>query len=65
VLVWVDATGRVSTCEIIESSAAAPLQEATCNIIKRRARFTPAKDAAGKPIRAPFFYRVRWALPEF
>ena len=62
-LLWVDIDGRVSTCEVIETGAAAPLQEATCNIIKRRARYTPGKDAAGKPIRAPVFYRVRWHLP--
>jgi len=64
-LLWVDITGRVSSCEIIESSAARPLQEATCNIVKRRARFTAGKDAAGKPVRAPFFFRIRWALSEF
>ena len=62
VLVWVEATGRVSTCEIIESSAAKVLEKATCNILQRRARFTPAKDAVGNAVRAPSFTRIMWIM---
>ena len=65
VLSWVETSGRVSSCEVIESSGAAALDQATCSIIQRRARFTPATDAAGKAIRAPTFHRIRWELPGF
>ena len=65
VLLWVETTGRVSTCTVIESSAADPLKEATCNVFKRRARFEPARDVQKKPIRAPVFARIRWELPAF
>ena len=63
VLAWIESNGRVSTCEIIESSGGPTLEQATCNILKRRARLRPAKDVSGKAVRAPIFTRVRWVLP--
>jgi TonB family protein len=63
VLLWVEADGRISTCEKIESSASLILERATCNILKRRARFAPALDAAGTAVRFPIFSRIRWELP--
>jgi TonB family protein len=42
--------GRVSSCAIIQSSGHAVLDQATCDIITKRAVFTPAKDASGKPV---------------
>lgn len=62
VLLWVETDGRVSTCEVIEPIAALILEQTTCDILKRRARFTPAKDAAGKTIRAPATARIKWQL---
>ena len=60
VLFWIEATGRVSTCEVIESSAPPVLEKATCNVLTKRAKYSPARDAAGRPLRAPSFTRVRW-----
>jgi len=65
VLIWVEADGGVSSCEVIESSAAPILEKTTCNVLTKRARFTPAKDAAGQAVRAPRFSRIRWELPTF
>jgi protein TonB len=62
VLLWVEPDGRVSTCEVIEPIAALILEQATCTILKRRARFTPAKNAAGKAVRAPTSARIKWQL---
>jgi protein TonB len=56
--------GRVSDCSITSSSGSSALDSATCNILKRRARFTPAKDQAGNPISDTFSQRIRWELPE-
>lgn len=56
--------GRVSDCSITSSSGSSALDSATCNILKRRARFTPAKDQAGNPISDTFPQRIRWELPE-
>lgn len=56
--------GRVSDCSVTASSGSSALDTATCNILKRRARFTPAKDMSGNPISDTFSQRIRWELPE-
>ena len=56
--------GRVSDCSVTASSGSGALDSATCNILKRRARFTPAKDQAGNPTSDTFSQRIRWELPE-
>jgi protein TonB len=56
--------GRVSDCAITASSGSSSLDNATCNILRRRARFTPAKDQAGNPISDSYSQRIRWELPE-
>jgi protein TonB len=39
--------GRVAGCNIIRSSGNSALDAATCNIIRRRAKFVPARDSNG------------------
>lgn len=56
--------GRVSGCNITTSSGSNALDQATCNVIKRRARFTAAKDQNGQPTTGSFSQRIRWVLPE-
>ena len=40
-------TGAVVSCNIIRSSGNASLDSATCNILRRRAKFSPARDNEG------------------
>ena len=56
--------GRVAGCDVTASSGSNALDQATCNIIRRRARYTPAKDQAGNPITGTDSARIRWELPE-
>src|SRR5437868_8668455 len=42
--------GRVAGCNIIRSSGNSALDAATCNIIRRRAKFVPAKDSNGNAV---------------
>jgi periplasmic protein TonB len=56
--------GRVADCSVTASSGSTALDNATCNIIRRRARYTPAKDQAGSPITGSDTARIRWVLPE-
>jgi len=42
--------GRVARCTIIRSSGYASLDDATCNILQKRARFTPARDNSFAPV---------------
>src|SRR4051794_3775747 len=55
--------GRVVSCNIIRSSGNSALDSATCNILRRRAKFTPARDSNGTPtadtITTP---PIRWQL---
>ena len=55
--------GRVSGCSVSSSSGSSSLDRATCDIIRKRARFTPAKDQNGAPISGSFSQRIRWQLP--
>ena len=41
--------GRVVGCSLIRSTGNGSLDSATCNILRRRAKFTPARDSSGNP----------------
>ena len=58
----VDATGRVETCKILVSSNSELLDRATCDILRTRARFTPARDAHGKAVADTVTNDVRWRI---
>ncbi|WP_128892117.1 energy transducer TonB [Erythrobacter sp. HKB08] len=62
--VRVGANGRVETCRVTSSSGHSQLDDATCRLIERRARFSAARDSKG--IKSPGTYRnaVRWQLPD-
>ncbi|MFL6737874.1 MAG: energy transducer TonB [Sphingomicrobium sp.] len=55
--------GRVTDCSVASSSGSSTLDAATCSIIRRRARYTPAKDQSGNPIAGTDSARIRWELP--
>jgi TonB family protein len=55
--------GRVTRCDIMQSSGSRALDEGTCQILRRQARFTPARDAAGNPVADVVVSRVNWELP--
>lgn len=59
----IGADGRVSDCAVTASSGSATLDEATCRLYQRRARFTPARDEAGNPMASTFTDRIRWTIP--
>jgi len=46
----VDASGRVTGCSVTASSGSSQLDQTTCRLLQRRARFTPARDNTGQPI---------------
>jgi protein TonB len=53
----------VTGCTVTSSSGSATLDAATCNILRRRARFTPATDSSGNPTTDTASTRIRWVLP--
>ncbi|MBX9643580.1 MAG: energy transducer TonB [Novosphingobium sp.] len=62
--VTVGTDGTVSACDISSSSGVASLDETTCWLLVRRARFRPATDANGEPVVGTWSSRMRWVLPD-
>ena len=56
--------GRVTDCTITGSSGHPDLDAATCDNVRRRARFDPAKDGEGNPTSGSYSNRVRWVIPK-
>lgn len=63
VALTITAHGLVSDCSIISSSGNVDLDTAACSAMRSRARFTPAKDAAGKPTEGRYQTGVNWTIP--
>jgi protein TonB len=59
----IGANGRVSNCTITSSSGSSALDNATCRIMRSRARFTPAQDSNGQPTTDTTSARITWRLP--
>ena len=55
--------GKATSCSITKSSGFSALDDATCKVVSRRARFKPAKDASGTPIGDTYSSRVKWQIP--
>ena len=56
----VDASGRVIKCDIRQSSGSAVLDEATCNILRRRSRYGPGLDQRGQPLVGTVDEEIDW-----
>jgi TonB family protein len=60
----IDTLGRVFGCEITSGSGSSILDQNTCELLVRRARFFPAQDGKGKFVPGSYRSRVRWQIPE-
>lgn len=60
----IGANGRVEGCQITRSTGFAALDEATCALVTRRARFDPARNGAGEKVSGSYSSSVRWQIPE-
>lgn len=55
--------GRVTQCEIAESSGSEHLDSATCDVLIARARFEPGVDEAGEPVSGTYVTpTVEWRI---
>ena len=57
---FTDKEGRVTECRITQSGGSWQLDAATCNVVQRRARFTPALDGDGNPSIGRIAVQVDW-----
>ena len=59
----VDEKGAVMDCAIRQSSGIATLDAMGCQVLRERAKFIPARDLAGKPIKSIFLTpSIRWVM---
>ena len=64
VTMMIDETGTVKDCLVEETSGIASLDAMTCIAFQSRAKFRPALDAAGKPVRSIATQKVVWKVRE-
>jgi protein TonB len=60
----VGSDGKVTNCEITKSSGSPELDKTTCDLMRRRARFSPATDGDGNPTTGNYTSSVRWQIPK-
>ena len=60
----VGANGRVTDCAIVTTSGHTALDDATCGLVTRRARFDPALNRNQKPVAGSYSSAVRWQIPQ-
>lgn len=58
----VDAKGRVTACNVTESSGSPLLDSTTCNLLIANAHFKPAKDPKGHAVAGVWTSGMRWKL---
>jgi periplasmic protein TonB len=58
----VGVNGRVRDCRIVRSSWVRLFGRLTCSILRERARFEPARDAAGNPVEDVVTDTVWWGI---
>jgi len=59
----IDEKGMIADCTVIETSGQAMYDSQSCALLKKRARFTPARDAAGKPHKDSVIGKISWIVP--
>lgn len=60
----ISAEGEPTGCAVTASSRSAVLDKATCDLLRARAHFFPARDAAGKPVAGSYDLKFSWVLPD-
>ena len=59
----INKAGRVAGCAIMHSSGSGVLDAATCNVLRRRARYSPAIDRFGQPVVSMVDEEIVWRAP--
>jgi len=62
-LVLIDQQGKVAGCHVLKASGSPALDGRGCQVIRERAKFKPARDKAGKPVRSTYITPpVTWRM---
>ena len=60
-LLTVSEAGRVSECNVLQSTGDAQVDQALCDLMIRRSRWAPARDRQGNPISVKVRYTATWS----
>jgi protein TonB len=60
----VGADGKVVACTVTGSSGHPALDDTSCRLLQRRARFNAASDSSGAKVASVYSGRVRWQIPK-
>jgi protein TonB len=60
----VGADGKVVACTVTASSGHPALDDTSCRLLQRRARFNAATDSSGAKVGSVYSGRVRWQIPK-
>lgn len=60
----IGANGKVESCTITRSTGHSALDQATCQLITKRAKFKPAKTSGGTATTGTYSSAIRWELPD-
>jgi len=63
-ILQVGADGKVRGCNIIVSTGHQRLDDATCKLLARRGKFTPARDPSGALVAGTYSGQVTWRIPD-
>lgn len=58
-LFWITTEGRVEKCRVLKPSGLANFDKSVCSQLEKKARYKPARDAAGKAVPAPIYEAIR------
>ncbi|MGN6058852.1 MAG: energy transducer TonB, partial [Sphingomicrobium sp.] len=64
VLIRVDSSGAVSDCTVEKSSGYVILDLQTCDLIRKRAKFQPARDSHGRAISSETHSHIHWRIAQ-
>lgn len=56
----VDASGLPASCHVLYRTNPDEFADLSCRLLMKRARFMPALDAAGKPVKSYYINDIRW-----
>lgn len=56
----VDADGKMAGCHVLRRTNPDEFADITCEVLSKRARFSPALDASGKPVKSFYMFKLHW-----
>lgn len=61
----VDETGKIAGCRVLYRTNPDEFADLSCQLITKRAKFTPALDAKGAPVKSYYINQIRWQSGEW